>query len=216
MQGTILEPNQILMRILKPKHLEEGLDYARLNAKESDCEWQRRKNESGVEASLKPVSSENLLDHLLDYNPEEPLTPTSSFVSPHAPSRLISIPTSRPKCTATRQLGEFHSDLQATPTRAVDPYMPLPVSSVEVMNSVQYQPTPNTASHLDTPIPTAQPICLPTCAASTSQRLAFLSPVVTVLVFGGQISFPVSSALHQLCLFYNRVPQKLSPGHISC
>ena len=38
-QGTILEPHQILMRSLKPNHLEEGLDYLRLTAKESDCEW---------------------------------------------------------------------------------------------------------------------------------------------------------------------------------
>ena len=36
MQGTILEPHQILMRSLKPKHLEEGLDYLRLTAKESE------------------------------------------------------------------------------------------------------------------------------------------------------------------------------------
>ena len=73
-QGTILEPNQILMRSLKPKHLEEGLDYLRLTAKESDCEWQKRKKtKSGLAISLKPVSSENLQDHLLDYNPDEPL-----------------------------------------------------------------------------------------------------------------------------------------------
>ena len=55
---------------------------------ESDCEWQRRrKNESGLAAaaSLKPASSENLLDYLLDYNPDEPLTPTSAIVSPPAP-----------------------------------------------------------------------------------------------------------------------------------
>ena len=160
-QGTILEPNQILMRILKPKHLEECMDYLRLTAKESDCEWQsRKKNKSGLATSLKSVSSENLLDHLLDYNPDEPLTPTSAFVSPPASSRLISIPKSRPTCTATWQLGKFPSDLQATPTRDVDSYIPLSVSSVEVMNSVYYQPTPNTASYLATPLPTTQPIHL--------------------------------------------------------
>ena len=205
MQGTILEPHKILMRSLKPKHLEEGLDYLRLTAKESDCEWQkRRKNESGLAAaaSLKPASSENLLDRLLDYNPDEPLTPTSTFVSPPAPSRLISIPKSRPTCTATWQLGEFHSDLQATPTRDVDPYIPLPASSVEAMNmSVRYQPTPITDSYiatpLPTPLPTAQPIHLSTCAAATSQQLAFSSPVAAVPVFGGQISPAVSSSLPQ-------------------
>ena len=104
MQGTILEPNQILLRSLKPKHLEEGIDYLRLTAKESDGEWQKRKkNKSGLATSLKLASSENLQDHLLDYNPDEPFTPTTAFVSPLAPSRLISIPKSRH--TATWQLG---------------------------------------------------------------------------------------------------------------
>ena len=56
-----------------------------LTAKEFDCEWQRKKkNESGLATSLRPASSENLLDHLLDYNPDEQLTPTSDFVSPPA------------------------------------------------------------------------------------------------------------------------------------
>ena len=68
MQETILEPNQKLMRSLKPKHLEVGVDCLRLAAKESDCEWQRkRKNESCLATSLKPASSGNLLDHLLDH-----------------------------------------------------------------------------------------------------------------------------------------------------
>ena len=119
-------------------------------------------------ASLKPASSENLLDHLLEYNPDEPLAPTSAIVSRPAPSQLISNPKSRPTCTATWQLGEFHCDLQATPTRDVDPYIPLPASSVEAMNmSVHYQPTSITASYLATPLPTAQPIHLSTCAAFT-------------------------------------------------
>ena len=112
-------------------------------------------------------------------------------MSPLAPSRLISIPKSGPTCTATWQLGEFHSDLQATSTRDVDTYIPLPVSSAEVMNSVQYQskyqPTPSTALYLATPIPTAQPIYLSTCAASTSQWLAIPSPVAAVPVFGGPL-----------------------------
>ena len=78
------------------------------------------------------------------------------------------------------------------------PYIPLPASSVEEMNmSVRYQPTPITDSYIATPLPTAQPIHLSTCAAATSQQLAFPSPVAAVPVFGGQTPSAVSSSLPQ-------------------
>ena len=67
--------------------------------------------------------------------------------------------------------------------------------------SVRYQPTPITDSYiatpLPTPLPTAQPIQLSTCAAATSHQLAFPSPVAAVPVFGGQMSPAVSSSLPQ-------------------
>lgn len=68
-KGVIIDESRILMKSLNPRLHVEGQDYQRLSQEASDGEWQRRRKPNSTLA--RPSETENILDSLLDYNPDE-------------------------------------------------------------------------------------------------------------------------------------------------
>lgn len=154
-QGSLVDESQSLMKSLRPRYLIEGKDYQRLSPEDSMVEWQQRRKPSMVPSTEEPSvvnrEPEDIMDMLLDYDPEERLTPVSSaprnrlpLVSPPAPTRFVYAPT-------------------VTPPQPVSPYIPAEVS-LNAAPVFQYTPTPISAPVL----PRNSSVLLPPVTTSVS------------------------------------------------
>ena len=153
-QGSLVDESQSLMKSLRPRYLIEGKDYQRLSPQDSMVEWQQRRKPSGPSTEQPSIINrepEDIMDMLLDYDPEERLTPILSgprnrlpLVSPPAQTRYLYAPT-------------------VTPPQPVSPYTPAEVS-LNAVPAFQYTPTPISAPVL----PRNSSVLLPPVASSVS------------------------------------------------
>lgn len=123
-KGAIIDENKILMKSLNPRLLVEGQDYQRLSQEASDGEWQRRRKPTALLA--RPSETENILDSLLDYNPDERFSPLPAalppLVLPPAPTRMFNGPQATMVYSPYQQ-AEVRQNQQAQ-------YIPTPISSL--------------------------------------------------------------------------------------
>lgn len=106
-QGCSIQDTDFLRRSHKPRYLTEGRDFQRMSAEDSVGEWRRRSKSEDPLPILHnhQPETENLLDFLLDYNPDERFTPVPivqpisvgatriQLSSPPVPTRVLQVPT---------------------------------------------------------------------------------------------------------------------------
>ncbi|MEW8546226.1 MAG: hypothetical protein AB2693_22135 [Candidatus Thiodiazotropha sp.] len=129
--GVFIDETRILMKSVKPRFLVEGQDYQRLSQEASDGEWQRRRK--SVTTPAIPSETENILDSLLDYNPDERFSPLPAalppLVLPPAPTRMFTGPQPTP-VFSPYQPAIVRQNQQQTQ------YIPTPISSLAPVLSI--------------------------------------------------------------------------------
>lgn len=221
-QNIPVDYSQMLMKSLNPKHLVEGADYVRFPPTESAIIWQQRKRPVATPvpapapcARVNPVV-ENVLDSLLDYDPNERITPapvtpaavTTVGYSPQMPDGQtfggpIYVPTPRslaPTLTSPLQgsplnglavpmAGSFESTLVPSQTPTSTPHTPTLVETgLHFGSSVVSEPHPSNRGFL---------------AVSSSQRADVLRTpplgnTTSSISFTSRTENPVASLLNPL------------------
>lgn len=162
--GVIIDESKILIKSLNLRLLVEEQDYQTLSQEASDGEWQRRRKPTAMLA--KPSETENILDYLLDYNPDERFSPLpaalSPIVLPPAPSSMFNDPRAAAEYSTYQLSEELHnqkaqyiptlisflaspvhfSSLQGIPGYPTLSQMPFYSSPSAILTASTYQVTP--------------------------------------------------------------------------
>ena len=184
-QNIPVDYTLMLMKSLNPKYLVEGVDYMRLPPTESAIIWHQRKRPVATPvaapapcARVSPVV-ENVLDSILDYDPNEritpaPVTPTAVTTVEYSPQMQdgqtyrgpIYVPTARSFATtltspsqvsplnglATPMAGSSEASLVPSQTQTLTPHTPTLVETgLHFGSNLVSEPLPSNRGYMAVP-----------------------------------------------------------------
>ena len=206
-QNIPVDYSLMLMKSLNPKYLVEGADYMRLPPTESAIIWHQRKRPVATPvpapapcARVSPVV-ENVLDSILDYDPNEritpaPVTPTAVATVEYSPQMQdgqtyrgpIYVPTARsfaPTLTSQSQVSPLNglatsmagsSEATLVPSQTLTPHTPTLVETgLHFGSNLVSEPLPSNRGYMAVPSSHTADVLKAPPLGNTTQVFSFAS-----------------------------------------